>query len=71
LQYNHPVFIACMKRLCQIQDAVNEAKAKGGLLSWGRRGLLATQAALTLTRLYFLPVNRRPLPDDMRLAPSW
>ncbi|MEY3046815.1 MAG: magnesium-protoporphyrin IX monomethyl ester (oxidative) cyclase [Burkholderiaceae bacterium] len=71
LQYDHPVFIRSMKRLCEIQDGVNAAKARGGLLSWVRRGLLGAQAAVTLTRLYFLPVNRKPLPDDMRLAPSW
>jgi magnesium-protoporphyrin IX monomethyl ester (oxidative) cyclase len=71
LQYNHPVFLRSMKRLCEIQDAVNQAKAQGGPLSWVRRGLLGAEAAVRLTRLYFLPVNRRPLPDDMRLAPSW
>ena len=71
LQYDHPVFIRSMKRLCEIQDGVNAAKARGGLVGLVQRGVLGAQAAVTLTRLYFLPVNRRPLPDDMRLAPSW
>ncbi len=71
LDHTHPAFLTGLQRLCEIQQAVELAKARGGLLSGLRRIGLAAQAGLTFARLYFLPVVRKDLPDDIRLAPSW
>jgi len=71
LQFDHPAFQAGLDRLCRIQLRMEAAKAQGGLWGAVRQAGCAAQAALTLTRLYLLPVRRRALPADVRLAPSW
>ena len=71
LCYDDPRFIAGLNRLRDLQNAVDAEKAKGGVLSTIRRGLLAAQAAVVFSRMFLLPVRENRLPDDARLAPSW
>jgi magnesium-protoporphyrin IX monomethyl ester (oxidative) cyclase len=47
------------------------AKAKGGALSWIKRGYLGAAAALTFLRLLLLPVIPNELPANIRIAPRW
>jgi magnesium-protoporphyrin IX monomethyl ester (oxidative) cyclase len=71
LQVDHPQFLALLQKLCDIQTAVDQAKAQGGLS--GRLAQLwhAGRGAWTFARLYFMPVRRADLPSEARLAPSW
>ena len=47
------------------------AKAKGGALSWIKRGCLGAAAALTFIQLLLLPVIPNELPANVRVAPRW
>jgi magnesium-protoporphyrin IX monomethyl ester (oxidative) cyclase len=71
LNIDDPRFRAGLDRLLRINHEFAAAKAKGGVLSLFKRGLLAADAAATFVRLYFLPAQRNALPDDVRLAPAW
>jgi magnesium-protoporphyrin IX monomethyl ester (oxidative) cyclase len=71
LCWDDPRFLAGLNKLCAIQDAVEREKARGGVLSTIKRGLLAAQAAAVFARMYLLPVRENRLPDSARLAPSW
>jgi magnesium-protoporphyrin IX monomethyl ester (oxidative) cyclase len=71
LRYDTPVFIQAMQQLCVIQEAINAAKQAGGVGGLLRRGGLIVKAAWIFGRLYFQPVHRQPLPEQVRLAPSW
>jgi magnesium-protoporphyrin IX monomethyl ester (oxidative) cyclase len=71
LRYDTPEFLKGLQDLCAIQEAVDQAKAAGGVGGLLRRGGLAVKAAWVFGRLYFQPVNSQPLPKQARLAPSW
>lgn len=71
LNIDDPRFRSGLDRLLRINHEFAQAKARGGALSWCKRGVLAADAAITFTRLYFLPAKRHALPDDVRLAPAW
>jgi len=60
-----------LKRLCDVQAKVDEAKARGGLLGRLAQARWAVAGALTFARLYFLPVQRHALPEQVRVAPAW
>jgi magnesium-protoporphyrin IX monomethyl ester (oxidative) cyclase len=71
LCWDDPRFTAGLNRLCRIQDEVELEKARGGALSYLRRGWLSVRAAAIFGRLFMLPVRENRLPDSARLAPSW
>jgi magnesium-protoporphyrin IX monomethyl ester (oxidative) cyclase len=68
---DHPVFRACMSRLVEIAVADAKAKQQGGVWGHLRHGWCVAQAVVTFTRLFFVPVKRRALPQDMRVQPTW
>ena len=68
---DHPVFRACMSRLVEIAVADAKAKQQGGLWGTVKHGWCAIQAVATFTRLFFVPVKHRALPQDMRVQPTW
>jgi len=71
LDIENPRFQAGLDRLWQITNAMDQAKQRGGVMSWFRRAGLATAAAATFVRLYTLPVKRNSLPENVRMAPAW
>ena len=71
LDLDHPAFRAGLDRLCLINDRVERAKARGGLIGWASRTLGSAQAVLTFARMYLLPVQRHELPAQMRVEPIW
>jgi magnesium-protoporphyrin IX monomethyl ester (oxidative) cyclase len=71
LDIDNPAFKAWMSRLFFVQQQMDAAKARGGLLGWMQRGRWAVSGALTFARLYFLPVNHHALPEEVRMAPAW
>jgi magnesium-protoporphyrin IX monomethyl ester (oxidative) cyclase len=71
LDLDNPRFLAGLDRLAEIGKAVERAKAQGGLVGGAKRAGLACAAALTFTRLYFMPTKPNALPQDVRLAPAW
>ncbi|MFZ9139857.1 MAG: magnesium-protoporphyrin IX monomethyl ester (oxidative) cyclase [Burkholderiaceae bacterium] len=71
LQVHHPDFLAGLQKLCQVQQAVDDAKARGGLTGRLAQFWHAGRGALTFARLYFMPTVRADLPAQARLAPTW
>ncbi|NBV88187.1 MAG: magnesium-protoporphyrin IX monomethyl ester (oxidative) cyclase [Betaproteobacteria bacterium] len=71
LRFDSPAFQAGLDQLCRIQLRMDAAKARGGLLGRVGQGVCAVQAAFTFAKLYLIPVRKRALPADVRLAPSW
>ncbi|MFZ9670861.1 MAG: magnesium-protoporphyrin IX monomethyl ester (oxidative) cyclase [Burkholderiaceae bacterium] len=71
LQVHHPDFLAGLKKLCQVQQAVDDAKARGGLNGRLAQFWHAGRGALTFARLYFMPTVRADLPAQARLVPTW
>ena len=71
LDLENPRFRAGLEKLLRINQAVEAAKARGGIGSWLRRGVLGASAVLTFARLYLLPTRGNTLPADVRLVPAW
>ena len=71
LDTDAPAFRDGLRRLCDIQHRINEARAQGGVFARLRQGRLAVAGALTFARLYLLPVRRHDLPAQVRVAPAW
>ena len=71
LNLDDPRFWAGLDRLVTINRKTAEAKAKGGVINWIRRGALGVAGALVFARLYTLPAIHQEVPDNVRLAPTW
>ena len=71
LDIDHPVFRTGMQSLLRAAVGHARAKAEGGLGSWFKQAWWGASAAATFTRLFFLPVNKRELPVQMRVQPVW
>lgn len=71
LDTNHPRFRAGLERLFEISVAFQNAKASGGLVGRLKMGWHALRGFSTFARLYFFPVIRNELPQQVRMAPAW
>jgi len=71
LDTDHPAFRAGLERLHRISNAVNRAKADGGLFGKIRRAAWTVAGVATFCRLYFLPVKHAALPKQVRMVPAW
>lgn len=71
LDLDNPKFRSAMERLRKTADAMEDAKAKGGLLAPVKRAGLALKTAATFAQLYFLPTKKNALPEATRLQPAW
>ena len=71
LDIDHPVFRAGMARLFSLQQRVDAAKARGGVVGRLQQGWCAVQGVATFARLYFLPMKQHALPAQVRVAPAW
>jgi magnesium-protoporphyrin IX monomethyl ester (oxidative) cyclase len=71
LDTDHPSFRAGLERLHMLSGKVTAAKARGGIIGLVKQGAHAALAAATFARLYFFPVKRHALPQEMRVVPAW
>jgi magnesium-protoporphyrin IX monomethyl ester (oxidative) cyclase len=71
LDLDHPKFKPGLDRLCRLNEGMNAARARGGILGRLRFAALAAGAAATFVRLYLLPTKENALPAKSRLAPAW
>ena len=71
LDLENPRFLAGLKRLRKISEAMAEAKSQGGITGRIRQGLLAVRAATVFAGLYLLPAKPNAAPADVRLVPAW
>jgi magnesium-protoporphyrin IX monomethyl ester (oxidative) cyclase len=66
-----PAFRRGLERLREINERLEQAKAKGGPLAPLRRLRWSAAAALTFARLYLLPTRSNTLPASARMEPAW
>jgi magnesium-protoporphyrin IX monomethyl ester (oxidative) cyclase len=71
LDVDNPAFRGGLDRLLSIARTGARAKARGGVLGGLQRAGLAIAAAVTFARLYLLPVQHHPLPEQVRMVPAW
>jgi magnesium-protoporphyrin IX monomethyl ester (oxidative) cyclase len=71
LDIDDPRFRSGLERLLTISRAVEEAKARGGILGLLKRVGLGCAAAAIFARLYALPVKHHALPEHVRAVPVW
>jgi magnesium-protoporphyrin IX monomethyl ester (oxidative) cyclase len=71
LDTENPKFRARMDRMRTLSEAMGRQKARGGLASLARRGLLLAGLGATFLQLYLMPVQASALPRTVRLAPAW
>lgn len=71
LDTDSPAFGAGLERLRHAADGLSASKRQGGLGGKLKRLGHAAAAAAAFVRLYTLPAKRKPLPGQVRLAPSW
>jgi len=71
LDIDHPAFRAGLERLRRLQQGIDEAKARGGVLGGVKRLAWSAAAAAIFARLYVLPVRRNELTPGVRMVPAW
>jgi magnesium-protoporphyrin IX monomethyl ester (oxidative) cyclase len=71
IDIDNPRFRAGLERLRRITEGMAAARARGGLAGGLRRAGLTLAAAVTFTGLFLLPGRPNPMPERIRLAPSW
>ena len=71
LDIDHPAFRAGMDRLFHLQQRLDAAKARGGVIGLVQQGWVAAAGVVAFARLYLLPVRRHALPEQVRMAPAW
>jgi magnesium-protoporphyrin IX monomethyl ester (oxidative) cyclase len=71
LDIDNPKFRAGLERMRVLMTGIEAAKKRGGVAGLVQRAGLAVAAAGVFARLYFLPVKRHELPQQVRLAPAW
>ncbi len=71
LDLDHPGFVAGMEAMRRAMEALDRAKARGGVAGALGRLAAGARAGLAFARLYLLPTRPNALPADARLAPVW
>jgi magnesium-protoporphyrin IX monomethyl ester (oxidative) cyclase len=71
LDIDNPKFRAGLERMRVLMTGIEAAKKRGGVAGLVQRAGLAVAAAGVFAKLYFLPVKRHELPQQVRLAPAW
>ncbi|MDN2566055.1 magnesium-protoporphyrin IX monomethyl ester (oxidative) cyclase [Aquibium sp. A9E412] len=71
LDLDNPAFVAGLKRMNRIGQAMARADADGGLGGRLRKGFWGAAAALNFARLYAIPAKHNAVPADGRLEPVW
>jgi magnesium-protoporphyrin IX monomethyl ester (oxidative) cyclase len=71
LDTDRPAFRAGLNRLCALSQAMNAAKAQGGVFGRLKQAGCAVAAFGTFARLYLMPTRQHSLPQRIHTAPAW
>jgi magnesium-protoporphyrin IX monomethyl ester (oxidative) cyclase len=71
LNTDDPRFRAGLEKMLRLSQRSEALRESGGMMSFFKRGGLAIASAATFARLFFLPVNKNKLPDQILAAPAW
>jgi len=71
LDTDNPKFKEGLDQLTELSLMMEIAKTKKGLSNMIHKGYLASQALIVFGKLYFLPVIKSELPQQVRMVPTW
>jgi magnesium-protoporphyrin IX monomethyl ester (oxidative) cyclase len=71
LDIDHPAFKDGLERLLVLNQQIADADERGGIMGKLGRGVAIAKVAVTLARMYFLPVKNNDIPATSRLQPSY
>lgn len=71
LDIDNPRFLQGLERLRRINDSMNVARSRGGIVGRLKLAGLTAAAATAFARLYLIPTKGNELPKQSRLAPAW
>jgi magnesium-protoporphyrin IX monomethyl ester (oxidative) cyclase len=71
LDIDSPAFRSGLDSLFQIQNAIDNAKAQGGVLGLLKRSMWSIAGVYTFAKLYVMPVKHHALPAQIRVVPAW
>lgn len=71
LDIDNPRFLEGLERLRRINDSMNAARSRGGIVGRLKVAGLTAAAAAAFARLYLIPTKGNELPAQSRLAPAW
>jgi magnesium-protoporphyrin IX monomethyl ester (oxidative) cyclase len=71
LDTDAPTFRAGLESLVRAANGIEQAKAQGGVVGRLRQAGWALRGFASFVRLYFHPVQRHDLPEQVRMAPAW
>ena len=71
LNTDDPRFRAGLEKMLRLSNRSEVLREAGGMINLIKRGGLAIASAATFARLFFLPVNKNNLPDQILAAPAW
>ncbi len=71
LDTDNPAFRRGLERLFAISQAMEKAKARGGVIGKLQQGVCAVKALATFVRLYCMPVIEQDLSPQVRMEPAW
>ena len=71
LDLDNPKFREGMDRMLRINEGINRAKQRGGLLGKLQFGAYGAAAAVNFLRLYLIRPKSNALPENSRLSPAW
>lgn len=71
IDIDNPAFKAGLDELVALSQRIEATKASRGPIAALRRVGLQARAAVIFARLYLLPVKANPLPERIRLEPTW
>jgi magnesium-protoporphyrin IX monomethyl ester (oxidative) cyclase len=71
LNTDNPAFRSGLERLFRISKLVDRAKAQVGAMGKLKQVVWSLAGLVTFARLYFMPVNRHTLPQQVRMVPAW
>jgi magnesium-protoporphyrin IX monomethyl ester (oxidative) cyclase len=71
LDVDNPAFLAGLQRLLRINQDIEAAKRRSGVVGILKHVTLTASAAVTLGRLFLMRPQRHQLPSEIRVAPAW
>ncbi len=71
LDIDSPAFRQGMNQLFRIAEKYYAAREKGGIYAYFQRGGYGLAGFMTFVGMYFIPVKRHNLPQQIRIAAAW
>ncbi|MEL6436289.1 MAG: magnesium-protoporphyrin IX monomethyl ester (oxidative) cyclase [Pseudomonadota bacterium] len=71
LDLDHPALVAGFKRMVKINEGMERANKRGGVVGGLGKAWYGARAAINFARLYMIPAQSNEIPETSRLQPVW